>query len=271
MDYKDVFEHNGDVIVTGIQNFILSDILECGQCFRWRKLGTERYSGIAHGRLLEVYAEDCKFVLKSTTKAEFDGVWRSYFGLDWDYSKLKRIFSADKILAEAIEFSAGLRVMKQEIWEVLITFILSQNSNIPRITKMVEALCENFGKPLENGRAFPKPEELADVDLAPIRAGYREPYIADAVRRVLEKQLNLEELSTLPTTELRKKLLKIHGVGPKVADCVLLYGFGRVESYPMDVWMKRVMQQYPTGFPKEIENIAGIAQQFLFNHIRKGR
>jgi len=160
--------------------------------------------------------------------------------------------------------------MRQDPWETLITFILSQNSNIPRIKGMVLRLCEGFGTLLPNGGyTFPEAEALVDADLSGIKSGYRVNYIKDAARRVAEGRLNLNELILMSTDKLRASLLEIHGVGPKVADCVMLFGFGRVECFPLDVWMKRVMEEYyPNGFPQKLLDTAGIAQQFLFHYIR---
>ena len=163
--------------------------------------------------------------------------------------------------------------MRQDPWETLITFILSQNSNIPRIKGMVEKLCECFGPSLPcGGHAFPAPEDLAvlePADLAPIKSGYRDVYIIDAARRASDGRLDFNALKNMPDEDVRRALMEVHGVGPKVADCAMLYGFGRVERYPLDVWMKRVMAEYyPSGFPSLLKDTAGIAQQFLFHYIR---
>jgi len=162
--------------------------------------------------------------------------------------------------------------MRQDPWETLITFILSQNSNIPRIKKMVSGLCEHFGQALPCGRyTFPTPESLvvAPEALAAVRTGYRAPYIVDAARQVVEGKIDLAALAAQPSDEIKEALVKIHGVGPKVAECVLLYGFGKVERYPVDVWIKRVMESmYPAGFPEAFCATAGIAQQYLFHYAR---
>jgi len=163
--------------------------------------------------------------------------------------------------------------LRQDVWETLISFILSQNSNIPRIKNMISALCRHFGNELPcGGFAFPTAKALASLtaeDLAPIKCGYRASYIIDAARRVHDGQFNIHELNSRPTGNVRAALLDIHGVGPKVADCVLLFGFGRTECFPLDVWMKRVMEtMYPDGFPEVLKDSAGIAQQFLFHYVR---
>ena len=280
MDYISVEQKGTDLILTGIKNFIPAQILDCGQCFRWLS-SNNSYIGITHGRRLEITLETGrvdKLILKNVTRDEFETIWCDYFDLGRDYGELRRIYAADATLNEAITFSPGLRLIRQDPWEVLVTFILSQNSNIPRIKGMVARLCEIFGAAVPGGNStgggfsFPTPEALATLsadDLSAVKCGYRDKYIIDAARRVAEGRLNLENLQNKPSEDVRRALMEVSGVGPKVADCVLLYGFGRVERYPLDVWMKRVMAKYyPEGFPRELEDTAGIAQQFLFHYAR---
>ncbi|MCL2400905.1 MAG: DNA-3-methyladenine glycosylase 2 family protein, partial [Defluviitaleaceae bacterium] len=273
MDYTNIKQQGEDIILTGIKHFIPSQVLDCGQCFRWNEENSiNHYKGIAQNRTLEISLEKEELILKNVSLNEFDTIWRDYFDLNRDYGELRQLYATDEILCKAIAFSPGLRIMRQNVWEILITFILSQNSNIPRIKGMVARLCEGFGQKLQCGYAFPTPEALAVLsgeDLADIRSGYRAQYIIDAAQRVADGRLNLADLKNMPTDYIRQALMEVHGVGPKVADCVLLYGFGRVECYPMDVWMKRVMAKYyPDGFPKELLDTAGIAQQFLFHYER---
>jgi len=272
MDYTKVEQDGQDTVLLKIQNFNLKQILECGQCFRWVGDGND-YTGIAHGRQLRLQQSGDNLILKDVSPSEFEYIWKDYFDLSRNYSQIRRHYSTDPALAKAVDFSPGLRVMRQDTWETLITFILSQNSNIPRITKMVAQLCMHFGKVLPGGGyAFPTPEALAALapeNLAPVKPGYRAPYIIDAARQVAEDKLNIAALQAKPSDEIQKALIRIHGVGPKVAECVLLYGFGKVERYPVDVWMKRVMASlYPAGFPELLAPTAGIAQQYLFHYAR---
>lgn len=272
MDYSHLEYDGNDIFLADIKHFDPSQILDCGQCFRWAGSGGA-YAGIAHGRRLELYLRDDGLILKNVSPSEFDAVWKDYFDLGRDYGELRLLFSEDEALRRAAEFSPGLRIMRQEPWETLITFILSQNSNIPRIKGMVARLCENFGETLSGGDfAFPGPERLASLtedSLAPVRCGYRAAYIIDAAQRASDGRLRLGALHKLDSENARRELVQIHGVGPKVAECALLYGFGRVERYPLDVWMKRVMASlYPDGFPEELSDVAGIAQQFLFHYAR---
>ena len=272
MDYRKIEQDGNNTVLVGIRNFDPAQILDCGQCFRW---GYENggYTGIAHGRQLRLVMEGDNLILQDVSLSEFDYIWKDYFDLGRDYGQIRRLYAIDPSLAAAVEFSPGLRVMRQDPWETLVTFILSQNSNIPRIKKMVAMLCECFGDVLPGGgHAFPTPEALAALspeDLAPIRPGYRAPYIIDAARQAAEGRLDIAALTARPSAEIKEVLLGVHGVGPKVADCVLLFGFGKAECCPMDVWMKRVMANlYPAGFPEAVRPTAGIAQQYLFHYAR---
>jgi len=272
MDYTYVEEKNGDVILYDVKNFDLAQTLDCGQAFRWKESAPGEFTGIAHGRRLNVKLTNGEFRLCDVSLAEFENLWKNYFDFGRNYGELKTTLAKNQHLRAAMEFSPGLRLMQQDVWEVTISFILSQNSNIPRIKKMVESLCECFGDKLPcGGYAFPSPGQLATLcesDLAPIKCGYRASYVLDAARRAAKTKLS--ELNTLCTDEIRSSLLEICGVGPKVADCILLYGFYRTECYPTDVWIKRVMSVFfPEGFPPEIEEYVGIAQQFLFRYARE--
>jgi len=273
MDYTKVEQHGNNTMVSGIKNFNLAQTLDCGQCFRWEGQGGE-YAGIAHGRKLKIILSgEGILTLKDTSLDEFHYIWKDYFDLSRDYTQIRRLYATDSSLTAAVDFSPGLRVMRQDSWETLITFILSQNSNIPRIKKMVAGLCEHFGKALPcGGHAFPTPETLALLTpeaLLAVKTGYRAPYIIDAARKVANGEIDLAVLTSQSSDEILKALIQIHGVGPKVAECVLLYGFGKVDRYPVDVWIKRVMAAiYPEGFPEEFTPTAGIAQQYLFHYAR---
>lgn len=264
-----------DVIITGVSHFDLSQTLDCGQAFRWSECEDGSFSGIAHGRRLDISLDQNELALKNCTVEEFHDTWKNYFGFGRDYEALREEFAGEENLIKALEFSPGLRLMRQDTWETLVSFILSQHTNIPRIKKMVTTLCETLGNPLPcGGFTFPTPEKIASAnasDLAPIKAGYRTKYVIDAACQVAGKKIDLTALEHQPTADVKKALLSILGVGPKVADCVLLYGFGREECYPVDVWIKRAMTKlYPGGFPDSLKNQAGIAQLFLFHYIRHG-
>jgi len=269
MDYEQVQQIDDNVVVQGLRHFDLTQTLDNGQAFRWSQTAENAYSGIVFGRRLDVTLSNGDLVLHDTTLEDFYAIWQQYFDLGRCYASLHDSLKSENAIKKALAFSPGLRLMRQDIWEVLISFILSQNSNIPRIKKMIELLCASFGTALPcGGFTFPAPQTLAQLaveDLAPIRTGYRAAYIIDAARQVAGG--GIDSLSSQPTSAVRNALLQIHGVGPKVADCVLLFGFGRTECFPLDVWMNRVMVKlYPKGHGFA-EN-AGIAQQFLFHYAR---
>lgn len=247
--------------------FDLAATLTCGQCFRWREGEDGSFSGVAFGRTLTVSEE-------SAGQAAEDPLWRSYFDLDLDYGAIRRELSAlSPELETAASFAPGIRILRQDPWEALCSFILSQNNNIPRIMGIVDRLCENFGEPLpEGGFLFPEPERLAGLsveDLAPLRCGFRARYVLDAARRVAGGELPLDEVAVLPLSEAREALQTIDGVGPKVAECALLYGMHRLDAFPLDVWMRRAMQTlFPGKSPDFFGPFAGIAQQYVFHYSR---
>lgn len=256
-----------------IPQFDLTRTLDCGQAFRWSRLENGAFHGVAFGWPLTIWQEG-EQVFFSCSQEVFDQIWFSYFDLKRDYSALCERFRADAVMRQALDACPGIRILHQEPWEAICSFIISQNNHIPRIKGIIGRLCESFGEPLGSGDfAFPSPERLAVLDisaLAPLRAGFRAGYLLDAAKKIATGEVNLEALSILPLEEARASLQKIRGVGPKVAECALLYGCGRMDAFPIDVWMKRVMAEcYPQGLPACIQGYEGIAQQYLFEWRRK--
>lgn len=272
MDYKSVETTADGVLLTQVKRFQPDHIFDNGQCFRWKAVNENHYTGIVKGKYLEVIKTDDNILLKGATLEDFEEIWKDYFDLNRSYDEIIQLFSTDETLAKAVSFAPGLRVLKQEPWEALATFILSQNNNIKRITGLVDRFCEHFGEPIEEGFAFPTPESIAYLtpeDLAPVRAGFRAKYLIDAAQKVTNGEVSLTLPYTLPIDEAGEHLMQIKGVGPKVSDCVLLFGFNRIESMPKDVWIKRALAEfYPEGFPEEFNNWAGLAQQYLFHYTR---
>ena len=243
--------------------------LDCGQAFRWSEAEDGSIIGTAFGRHLAVRAEDGK-VFFDTSKEDFDAVWHDYFDLGRDYRSLCEGFKADEYLAKAVRAYPGIRILRQEPWEALCSFIISQNNNIPRIKGIIQRLCEAFGDDIGNGcYSFPCAQRLAELsvgDLAPLRSGFRAKYIIDAARKAASGEVDVDALSAMALDEARAELMKIKGVGPKVAECTLLYGCGKVDAFPMDVWVKRIMSEmYPAGLPHCTDGVRGIAQQYLFH------
>jgi N-glycosylase/DNA lyase len=255
-------------IVLKQPDFDLDETLDCGQAFRWVKTAADEYRGAFINKPLTVRCldkHDGVFELADTTEDEFLGVWYDYFDLGTDYGELKRRYSADETLAKACAFAPGIRLLRQDAWEALSSFIISQNNNIPRIKGIIGRLTEHFG-------GYPTAEQLRNEtpeSLDFLRAGFRAAYLTDAVSRVLSGDVSLEAARTLPLDEARNELMKIRGVGPKVADCTLLFGMYRIGALPKDVWVKRVLAQwYPNGLPECVKGTEGIAQQYLFHYIR---
>lgn len=257
----------------------LAQTLDCGQAFRWRTVllpdGQEAWRGMAFDHALTVWQEDDTFCF-DCTEEEFNTVWYSYFDFETNYAALREHLSElHPVLKDAADYAPGIRILRQDPWEALCSFIISQNNNITSIKKIVERLCTLSGESIICGEdtlyAFPTPEQLAACsleDLVPLRAGFRAKYLLDAARRVSTGELDLDALRTAPISDAREKLMTIHGVGPKVAECTLLYGLHRTCSFPMDVWMKRAMQLLPGISPEDLGESAGIAQQYIFHYAR---
>lgn len=262
------------VELLGVTDFGLAETLDCGQSFRWRQEEDGSFSGVAFGRELRLGWEGDALLLHRVTLEEYDQIWRDYFDLAFDYGALKReLAKISPAMAEATRYAPGMRLLRQEPWEALCSFIISQNNNIPRIKGIILRMCEQFGEPLPGGGyAFPTPQAIAGQEperLQPLRAGFRAKYLLDAARKVAGGEIDLNKTAALPLDEARAELQKIQGIGPKVADCVLLYGMHRLEAFPMDVWMKRAMGVlFPGEPPSLFGKYAGIAQQYLFHYSR---
>lgn len=270
MDYK-VFENR--IEVYGLTDFELKDTLMCGQCFRFEENADGSFTGVAFEKeiTLSKWGDTLNLF---TNEEDFLSVWKSYFDLELDYSRIKEDLSKiHPTLGEAARFAPGIRILRQEPFEALISFIISQNNNIKRISGIVERLCTLCGKEIGEGvYAFPTVDALAKMsaeDLAPIRAGFRARYIVDAAQKVKSGEVDLAGLENLSYDEAKAELMKITGVGVKVADCVLLYGLHRLEGFPMDVWMKRAMAALFPGIDgSAFGKYAGIAQQYIFHYAR---
>jgi N-glycosylase/DNA lyase len=274
----------GGAKVSGVCDFNLEHIFECGQCFRFDRI-EDGYEGVALGEYLRVTAAEEGFFLYPCKKEDFDQKWRRYFDLDRDYAcLLAGADPSDNILQEGLRCGAGLRIVNQPPFETLISFIISANNNVGRIRGIVRRLCEAFGEPfLFEGRTFyrfPTPGALAGAEesvLLKVGAGYRAPYIKKTAQAVLNG-FDLESLRDMDYQEAKSALTSLSGVGPKVADCVLLFSLGHSRAFPADVWIKRLLKQ-AYGFTgndkqtaafavKKFGKHAGIAQQYLFFWIR---
>lgn len=258
---------DNSIIFDEADNLNLALTLDCGQAFRWIQKPNGAWHAVVSGRAVDITQDGERITVIGDTDERF---WRTYLDLDRDYGAICEKLKTDRWLNRAIKEYSGIRILRQDTWEALCSFIISQNNNIPRIKGIIERLCTAFGDDLGNGDfGFPSAERLAKCsveDLAPLRSGFRAKYIIDAAQKVAGGAIDLDILATENMDVCRAELIKIKGVGAKVAECTLLYGCGRIEAFPVDVWVKRIMAElYPEGLPECTFGIEGIAQQFLFH------
>lgn len=261
--------------ISDVENFSLKDILDCGQSFRFKQQEDESFEGVVGNRLIKVKQNGTDLVFYNCDVDTYKSSIENYFALDIDYNNIKQILSQDETLKKTIEYAPGIRVMNQDLWETLCTFIISQNNNIKRITGIVDRFCSLYGTQLpgfDDLYMFPTCDQIACLtveDMAPLRAGFRAKYLIDAAQKVQIGQVDLEKVISSDIEQGREILQKIYGVGPKVAECTLLFGAKKAEAFPIDVWMKRAMSElFPDGLPEYALQYAGIAQQYIFHYAR---
>lgn len=275
--------------IKNIKSFELADIFDCGQCFRWNKQEDGSYTGIFKGNVMNVQKQGDTVIFKGICTGDIKEIVEEYFDLNRDYEKLKEELSKiDNNIKVSIEYGKGIRILNQDLWEMIISYIISANNNIPRIKGIIERMSKRYGKEIEwNGEkyyTFPTIEELKDVTVEDYRnlgTGFRDIRLYETVQMISDGKIKLDELQKNPDThEVREQLLTLSGVGPKVADCILLFStLKRFEVFPIDVWVRRVMNELyiknedeTKVNKKEIEkiaqdkfgNLAGLAQQYLF-------
>lgn len=278
----EIARHENGIIITGISDFSLVECLTSGQTFRWQPRGAG-FFGVALGRA--VYAEQRGDALVLTGVGTEDaGAFVRYFDFERDYGAIKASYMHDPFLCEGMGYAPGMRVLRQPHFETLISFIISANNNVKRIMGIVERLCVRCGAPIEGGFDFPTPEALAALGEEALRdcgAGYRARYIVEAARAVAEG-FSLDEVARMPYEQARQALVKLPGVGLKVADCAALYSMGFTRSFPADVWMRRVLcgvygyrgkndKQLRAFVDERFGEYAGLAQQYLFHYARHHR
>ena len=268
-----IVETNGNLNIFELNNFTLSQTLDCGQAFRWQKINDNLWHGVARGKYLKIGYDNGVVTLFDTNLDDFENIWRSYFDLDRDYNEIITSISTNEILKKASMFAGGIRILNQDPWEALCSFIISQNNNIPRIKGIIELLCNSFGEKINDYfYSFPSAEKIASLnleDMSPLRSGFRAKYILDAARKVASGELKLELLKNMNIDLAREELMKIYGVGAKVADCALLFGLGHMDAFPKDVWIKKAIEKLFDGeLPKEALLYAGIVQQYIFYYAR---
>jgi N-glycosylase/DNA lyase len=272
VDYTRIKETIHGVQIEGVKNFDLDAILDCGQCFRWFPEANGTWKGIVRDKCRSVEQTGDILVIYGATKTEAEELWINYFDLNRDYGAVKDILRQDPTMRKAVDFTPGMRVLRQDPWETLCSFIISQSNNIKRIKGIVTNLCEAFGEPIDGGYTFPTAKKLSCLklsDLDVIRSGFRAAYIMDAARLVDYGRIEFSKLREMPTAHVERTLMSIHGVGPKVASCTALFGLGKTDTMPVDVWIRRAMTEfYPSGIPSEIKAISGLGQQYLFHYMR---
>ena len=279
------------VRLSGTGNFSVFKTFDCGQCFRFDPANTSdgyAVSGVAFGRHVTFSENADGITILGSNENDYKNVWERYLSLDTDYDEIDKLVTTAldedgcAVMCRAAEAGRGIRILRQEPWEALCSFIISQNNNIPRIKKIISSLSEKFGEKTADGRGFtfPTAKALADAgeeELFALKTGFRAKYIYDAARRVADGELDLDKVVAAETyEEAESELMKIKGVGPKVAACALLFGFGKTEAYPIDTWMKKVAERHfkTPPDPKLFGKAAGIAQQYLFymeRYINEGK
>lgn len=272
-----------------VKSFELRDIFECGQCFRWNKQEDGSYTGVFKNNVLNVKKNKDEIIFEGICENNIQQTVENYFDLNRNYEKIKEQLSKiDQNMKKSIEYGNGIRILNQDLWETIISFIISANNNIPRIKGIIERLSEKYGDEIKyKGNkyyTFPTPEQLKNVTVEEYRKlglGFRDIRLYETTKMILNKQVDIENMKNNPNTiEVREELLKLSGVGPKVADCILLFSdLKRFEVFPIDVWVRRVMndlyiknEDETKVNKKQIEKIAnekfgdlaGLAQQYLF-------
>ncbi len=270
------FQNGRETEIKGLSGFDLAQTFECGQCFRWNSVGSGAYIGVALGKAARIRLDGDSIFITGTPE-EYNTVWRTYFDLDRDYESVGRALCIDAYMTRCVRHGAGIRILKQDKWEALCTFILSQCNNIPRIKQIVERFCRLYGEPIsfDGGTyyTFPTAEKTAGLtleELTPLRCGYRAPYILEAARAVTEGSVDLDALSEGTPDDAVKTLKNLNGVGDKVARCAVLFGLHMLDAFPVDTWIRKaISENYGKTFdPAIFSPYAGIAQQYMFHYAR---
>ncbi len=260
-------------------NFDITQIFDCGQCFRFNKHPQKdnTYCGVAFSRYLEVTQSENTLTF-NTSETEFNEIWSPFFDLDTDYGSILSGFSDDEILSKAAAYSSGIRILRQQPWEALCSFIISQNNNIPRIKGIIENMSVKYGEMIhcDDGEirySFPTAEALynaGEEKIFELKTGFRAKYIFDCAKKVFLNEINLDSIFEMSLQESLDVLQTVKGVGPKVAACTLLFGFAKHDAFPIDVWVKRILSKYYSDKASVhfSSKYAGIAQQYLFYYER---
>lgn len=310
MDFKNTIFEDNKVIIQGVKNFNIKQILECGQCFRWEKISDNNYIIIAYRRVIEVIQNNDEVVILNSNEEDFKNIWKNYFDLERNYDEIKNVLAKDEILRKSVEFGYGIRILNQDPFEILISFIISARNSIPSIKKTVKKICEKWGDKVEyKGNeyySFPNPNFIKNATLEEIQetgASFRSKYIVDTIKKVNEAievkedmkvspskyeerpeilDFDLEYIKSLSDDECHIALQKFMGVGAKVADCIMLFSMAKHSSFPVDVWVKRAMIHFYVAPDVSLNKmrifardkfgaLSGMAQQYLFYYARENK
>ena len=301
MNYTNIIEKENSIILENVKDFNIKQILECGQCFRWERIADTDYIIVAYRRVIEVIQKGSTVTILNTNMKDFNEIWKQYFDLEVNYGEIKEELSKDELLRKSVEFGYGIRILNQDPFEMLISFIISARNSIPSIMKTIKKISERWGDKIEyKGNiyyAFPTPEQLKEAILEEIKetgASFRSKYIVDTIGKVnaaIEaknngtlneelQQFDLEYIKSLPTDECHKALQNFMGVGAKVADCIMLFSMAKKSAFPVDVWIKRAMIHFYLAPDVSLNKIrvfgrdkfgelSGMAQQYLFYYARE--
>ncbi|MBP2033184.1 N-glycosylase/DNA lyase [Clostridium algifaecis] len=297
MDFSHIENIENGIIVKNVRNFELSHIFDCGQCFRWDKQDDGNYIGVAFGKVIEVQKKYNDVMIYNTNEKDFKNIWAEYFDLYRDYGEIKSILSDDPILKKSLEFGYGIRLLKQDPFELIISFIISANNRIPMIKRAIKNISAKYGKKIEYKNKiyynFPDVEDLNKATLEELKdcgTGFRNKYIKDTVSKICtfgklgnldyNEKFNIEWIKSQKDELCYKELQKFMGIGPKVADCIMLFSMQKYSAFPVDVWVKRAMTHFylaPDVSLNKIRqfginkfgNFSGFAQQYLFYYARE--
>lgn len=276
-------------IIKRFKDFDPVHIFECGQCFRWVRQEDGSFTGVAGGKVLNVKKEGEDIIFSNTDEEEFQNFWRNYFDLDTDYGKIKEeLRKNDSVMDEAVDFGQGIRILKQDPWEMLISFIISANNRIPMIMRGVKLLSEKYGEFIcdfrgEKYYSFPAPEKFLSGEISDIRVsgiGFRDKYIYNTASKFVDEKIDLDLLRNKDFDDMKKGLMQFSGVGPKVSNCIALFSLDALDAFPVDTWVKKVMEYFylheDTDLKviedfsrKKFGKLSGYAQQYLFYYARE--
>lgn len=281
-------EEKNKIIIKEQPDFDPCHIFECGQAFRWEKEKDNSYTVVAKGKVINIAKQNEDIIINNTNAEDFIDIWQDYFDLNTDYTNIKLWLDNDDIMKKAISFGHGIRILNQDEFEIIISFMISANNRIPMIKKVIENLSYNFGDKIGeyNGKlyySFPTEEQLAKADIDIIRsckAGFRSERIKEAAMRIVDERDIVYKLKEKSYEEALEYLLSYKGIGNKVANCILLFSMKQFSTFPVDVWVRRVMQELyvpKTTSDKQIREFAehkfgslsGYAQQYLFYYARE--